>query len=207
MSVFTLLDNPRFWLLLNLSSAILLRLLGGTLSYRVKQTANLTRWLLIPYLGLLAGGLSPRLLGLTNLDWQASLSLGVAIVVAVLSGLVLVRLVTTQPALSPRTNPPAITSPLASIFYSGAEELHWCFLRGALWEIFLALSVTPEQAAYQAIGAAALYTALELLLGKASVTHKLLKTVVLVATSVLFFYTHNFWLGWLLHSLSWLILA
>jgi hypothetical protein len=216
MSLLTLLDTPRFWLLLSVGSLILLWLLGKILPRHSKPWANLLRWLLVPYLGLLAGGLSPRLLGLTNLDWQVSLSLGVAILMAVLIGLLLVRLTTT---LSP--SPPAhklgeaslsaplpsVAWPLVRLLYSGAEEFHWCFLRGALWEFFFTLPVPPEQAAYWSIVSGTLYAGLELWLSEASAKHKLLKTVVLIATSVLFFYTRNFWLGWLLHSLSWLILV
>ncbi len=51
-------------------------------------------WVLIPYLGLLVGGLSPRLMGISNLDWLPSIGLGLGFIFVVLVLLLLVRAAT-----------------------------------------------------------------------------------------------------------------
>jgi hypothetical protein len=82
---------PAFWLLLSVLIAIGLRI-----SQRITTPTWHTRfywllWFLIPYCGLLTGGLSPRLMGLGAIDWQTSLSLGLSLCFGVLIALALVR--------------------------------------------------------------------------------------------------------------------
>jgi hypothetical protein len=167
-------------------------------------------WLLIPYLGLILGGLSPRLMGFTDIDWQASLSLGAGLIVGILATLAAVRLTSTGDNAAERTPEDTMIRPrrhLIEFFKNGAEEFHWCFLRGACWELLLALPTPPEFPGYVAIWVAGALALGERLLTQVTGRLWLPKLILLLATTVLFFYTRNFWLCWLLHALAWLVLA
>jgi hypothetical protein len=89
---------------------------------------------------------------------------------------------------------------------SGAEELHWAFLRGALWEMLLTLPTPLANTAYVATWLATLMGGLELAILPISGRRRLFKLVLLVASAILFFFIRNFWLCWLLHAMTWLIL-
>mgnify|MGYP003385887586 CR=1 FL=1 len=45
------------------------------------------------------------------------------------------------------------------------------------------------------------------LLHQPTAYHRLVKAAILVMTSILFFYTRNFWLCWAVHAIVWLLLA
>ncbi len=216
---------PGFWLLLSLLATL-------ALSATLKRTPRswvqwlwLGHWLLIPYFGQLFGGLSPRLMGLAYFDWSASLSLGAGLIFAVVALLVTVRMTVDLP--SPHQSPteesapitrsgaehpldahrPAWQAVLMLIATAGAEQFHWSFLRGGLWEVLLTLPDPPELPAYWAIWIAALVVILTSALRRPAVLQWLLLLATLITTSILFFYTHNFWLCWILHSATVLILA
>jgi hypothetical protein len=201
---------PGLWLLVSALAGALLLLLWGRLSESNRRYAQVTRWLLVPYLGLVSGGLSPRLMGLNNIDWLVSLSLGIGIIFVVLAALLLVRATTllstrfadsqTRLTASLRLTPYGVV-----LLRSGAEEFHWAFLRGGLWELMLALPVSLTHPAYAAVWLAAAFATVELISFPASNRRRLVKLIILVATTLLFFYTRNFWLCWLLHIGSWLI--
>jgi hypothetical protein len=218
---------PGFWLLFSLITAIMLLLFWRQIPLEIRANLLLVRWLLIPYFGLLGGGLSPRLLGLTDLDWLTTLGFGLGLVFIILAALVVVRitLLANQPAELeggqenhphlPGTGPggEAVTIPTFSLtpyftqfLISGAEEFHWSFLRAALWELLLALPVVPTFPLYLATWLAALLAAVEILFVHHEFVPRLAKLVVLATTSVLFLYTRNFWLCWFLHASAWLIL-
>jgi hypothetical protein len=86
------------------------------------------------------------------------------------------------------------------LLWSGAGEFHWVFLRGALWEIFLSLPEPLELPGYWAIWSAALIAAVELFASRPGFVQGLVQMTTLITTSVLFFYTRNFWLCWALHA-------
>ncbi len=218
-------NAPGFWLLLSLLATLAI---GATLKRTPRpwvQWLWLGHWLLIPYFGLLFGGLSPRLMGLAYFDWSVSLSLGVGLIFAVVALVVIVRMTVDLPsphqgrieesAPIVRTGAehpldgrrPAWQAILILVATGGAEQFHWAFLRGGFWEILLSMPEPPELPAYWAIWLAALVVILTSALRRPNVLQWLLLLATLVTTSILFFYTHNFWLCWILHSAIALILA
>jgi hypothetical protein len=216
---------PGFWLLLSLLTTAALSVPLNRRRRPWVQWLWLGHWLLIPYFGLLFGGLSPRLMGLAYFDWSVSLSLGIGLIFAVLALLVIVRMTVDLP--SPHQSRTEESAPIKSsgaehpldahrpawqavlmlIAAGGVEQFHWTFLRGSLWEILLALPEPPELPAYWAVWIAALIVILTAALRRPTVLQWLLLLATLVTTSILFFYTHNFWLCWILHSATDLILA
>ncbi|MCL4859991.1 MAG: hypothetical protein KJZ93_11320 [Caldilineaceae bacterium] len=207
---------PGLWLLVSFLALLILLLLWPTLSWRGRRYGLYARWLIAPYLGLLSGGLSPRLMGLSHFDWLVSLSLGLAISFAILGVLLVVRATTlvTQPL---EQTPSLISTPreggrfsiapyLREAFACGVEEFHWSFLRAATWEILLSLPNPPAYPLYTAVWIGAIIAAVELLVVRHGGSRRLLKLVVIIATTLLFFYTHNFWLCWALHTAAWMIL-
>lgn len=196
---------PGFWLLVSfLASALILsaRVYLPARQYRLLWFAH---WLLIPYLGMLLGGLSPRLLGLSRIDWPTGMSLGLGLMLAVTALLVLVRATV---ELSGPTTPPVGASAAAGgwrvagylLLHSGFTEFHWVFLRGALWEVFLTRPEPLALPAYWAVWGAALIAAAEISVARPGFVPWLLNLVTLLITSILFFYTHNFWLCWVMHA-------
>jgi hypothetical protein len=191
---------PGFWLVLDLIAGVLFWLGIRYIPLRARPLATAARWVVVPYLGLIFGGLSPRLMGLAGIDWVVSLGLGVGLLFAMVALLTLVRAASALPAAE--ADAPAHSWParIYSIFDSGAEEFHWAFLRGALAGIALAAPAAPEGARYWAVWLAALIALPEALLVTRSGPLRLLKVVTLLATTVLFLYVPNFWLCWLLHA-------
>ncbi len=61
--------------------------------------------------------------------------------------------------------------------------------------------------AYWSIWIAALLALPFSLLHQPTAYHRLVKAAILVMTSILFFYTRNFWLCWAVHAIAWLLLA
>ena len=223
--------SPGFWLLLSLLGTALLILVQGYIPARWRGSGWFAQWLLIPYLGLLMGGLSPRLLGLAGLDWLAGLGLGLGLIFAVVILLTLARAITDLGAPvsleddteydtghslehSPDTSPPnnlgarlgwhTISS---TLLWCGIEQFHWVFLRGGIWEMLQTLPNPPELVGYWAIWCAAAVILLELLLLRPGFFPFLIQLVALTTTSILFFYTRNFWLCWVLHAAVQLLTA
>jgi hypothetical protein len=199
------LQGSGIWLLLGLIANTLLLLFRRQIAPGWRDRCAIAIWIGIPYLGLLLGGLSPRLIGLSTIDWLSSLGLGLGLLFVMLVLLVLVRATTNTPGAD---DPPARTD-LATYLYQvmqhGAEEFYWCFLRGALWEFIQMLPNPPALPAYWAVWLAALLALPEALFWPIHTAQRLLSLVVLIATTVLFFYTRNFWLCWLLHTAAWFI--
>jgi hypothetical protein len=197
---------PGFWLLVSLLVTALLASARPYLPIRHYRLLWIGHWLLLPYLGMLLGSLSPRLLGLTGIDWLAGLSLGLGLFFAVVVILVLVR--ATVDLSDPATG---VSGPTAApsngwraagdaLLASGATEFHWVFLRGAIWEIFLSRPESLALPGYWAVWGAALIAAGEILALRPSFIPWLLQMTTLLVTSILFFYTRNFWLCWMMHN-------
>lgn len=196
---------PGFWLLVGVLVTTLLISSQMYIPARWRGLTWFTLWLLIPYLGLLLGGLSPRLLGLAGHDWLAGLGLGLGLIFAVVILLTLARAVTdlgapieneAVPEANLRLGWHAISS---TLLWCGIEQFHWVFLRGGIWEMLQALPNPPELVGYWAIWCAALVILVELLLLRPGFYPLLIQLVALTTTSILFFYTRNFWLCWFLH--------
>lgn len=188
------------------------------------------RWFVLPYLGLLTGGISPRFMGLTGINWFASFGFGLVLIAGILAILALVRSVMAFSVSATATSSSAVaavrsrsssshllreterqkrytTAFSISVLNIGAEEFHLTFLRSAIWEILLTFSGAPVQAGYWAAWGALMLALPEALYYPATMTQRLCKGALLVATTVLFIFTRNFWLCWLLHLLGWILLA
>ena len=203
---------PGFWLLVSILATTLLITVQELIPARWRGLVWFAHWLLIPYLGLLVGGLSPRLLGLAGHDWLAGLGLGLGLIFAVVILLTLARAITdlgvpasaVSAGLSTATesSEPARlgwTTISSTMLWCGIEQFHWVFLRGGIWEMMQTLPNPPDLVGYWAIWWAAAVILVELLMLRPSIFPLLIQLVALMTTSILFFYTRNFWLCWVLH--------
>lgn len=199
--------NPRapgFWLLIDLLTAVGVALLLAGVSSRRRNLLCAGRWVVVPFLALLFGAVSPQSMGLAGTDRAAALRLGLPLVAGLLLLLTLARLAVrgegAQGAADvPRVRPAEPGAVPFAILYAGVEQLHWCFQRAALLMIVAALPSAPATAAYWATWAAVLL-ALPGLLLLPSGWGRLWTFVALATTAILFFYTRNFWLCWALHA-------
>lgn len=192
---------PGFWLLIGLLTTSLLRSLESALprAWRLRLWAAL--WVLVPYLGLLSGGLSPRLMGLSGSDWSLSLGLGVGIAFGALLLLGLVRALLEMGERPLLSGAPLRHSGLgALVFWSGITQFYWAFLRGGVWELLLTAPQPPEFPGYWAVWIAAALIAAQILWARPAVPSLILQLATLLTTSILFFYSHNFWLCWAFHA-------
>ncbi|MBK8049596.1 MAG: hypothetical protein IPK16_22300 [Anaerolineales bacterium] len=209
MSAFTSFHEPGFWLV----AAILLGIVVAAAWFVVRTAWRMwmviAYWLGIPYLALLTGAVSPRLMGVQFLDWPITFRLGVGLIIGLLVLVMVARLVL-QPSAddhSVGTAPPTIwLVALATVGLCGAEQLFWCFLRGALWELLLSVTVVALPA-YWAVWLAALLALPLTIAVHGGASWRVLAVGALVVTSVVFFYTRNFWLCWFVHAVLWMVLA
>ena len=203
---------PGFWLALSLLTLPVALIVGARLSARGRRWLYAARWALIPYAGLLAGGLSPRLMGLSKIDWAVTLSLGVALFfgLTALAFGVRIFMATTGEAESSLIQETRVgwSSSVVMVLMIGAEQFHWSFLRGAIWELILTWpQPLSERPAYWAIWIATLISLPGVWLQPINVPHRLVKSALLIITAVVFFYTRNFWLSWLVHVTTWFLLT
>ena len=216
---------PGLWLLLSLLTTLALSVGPARRQPAWASWAWYGHWLLIPYFGLLFGGLSPRLIGLANLDWSKGLSLGVGLIFIVAALLALVRATVELPSpheedrLGRETHRGLRATPLQVkarggwqivlfiLAAAGAEQLHWSFLRGSLWEMMLSMPEPPDLAADWAIWIAALIVLGQAALRRPAFVQWLSLLTILATTSILFFYTNNYWLCWILHGVAALLLT
>ncbi len=200
---------PGFWLLVGILGTSLLISVRGLIPRRWSGLIWFAHWLLVPYLGLLVGGLSPRLLGLAGHDWLAGLGLGLGLIFAVVILLTLARALTDLGAPPPLQvgNHAEIADPRrlgwhtisSTLLWCGIEQFHWVYLRGGIWELLQTLPNPPELVGYWAIWCAAGVILIELLILRPGFFPLLIQFVALMTTSILFFYTRNFWLCWIMH--------
>ena len=195
------LPAPALWILLWFVALAATKILLRRTPHDVGVWADLVRRTLIPFAALVTGAVSPRLMGLTLIDWKTSLSLGIGLIAAFAVLFALVRM--GQPAPSQALRPGL---PLR-IFHSGATEFSWCFLRAATWESILLSGRALTLPAYWATWGAALLILPDLILQREQSPARLVRVAILVATSVLYIYTRNFWLCWILHALPALMFA
>ncbi len=199
-----------FWLVLSFLLAGVTTGVTRLIAPELERIARLVRWVQLPYIGLILGGLSPRLMGLTELDWAVGFSIGVVLLFAMLILLALMRiwLHTDQelpPSRATRTGTPHSGAPIQSassgllLFESSAQEFHWCFLRGAVWDLLLSLPSAPESPQYWAVWIGAALALPGISIQRKPISDRLSTALILMTTSSLFLYTRNFWLCWLLH--------
>ncbi len=194
-------SRPGFWLLLSFAGSILLLSGSRLISPRTYSQLRMGRWLLIPYLGMLVGGLSPRLMGLSDIDWLAGLGMGVALIFAVLVILVLIR-ATLDLDHSATQASPVISVPtvVEQVWLAGAQEFHWTFLRAATWELMMLSPIPLVQPDYWSIWIASILALPGIFVQYQRTSPRLIACVVLVTTAIVYFYTRNFWLTWFLHT-------
>ena len=212
MAAFLSFHAPGFWLVVSLLCMLAATAAQPFLPRAWRGFVLLAVWLGVPYLALISGGVSPRLLGLRYLDWAVTFRLGAGILLAVAVMAGIVRLVTaglvgnTTSAGAARRGV-SLAALLRGFGWSGAEELNWCFWRGALRELILVAAVPIGLPAYWAVWLAAAVNLPFALLLQPNGWQRIVKAAILAVTSVVFFYTGNFWLCWLVHSVVWIILA
>jgi hypothetical protein len=212
------LESPLFWLALSVLTLPLVYVLARRVPPRAAAWIAVMRWVLIPYMGLMLGGLSPRFLGLSKINWATTLSLGMVVLFAALAAGAAIRIALLAEARSGETSIPALSGEaqqpwrwsgvLLAVFWIGAEQFHWCFVRGAIWETLL---INPEidarLPAYRAMWLATLVILPEIWLQPGDLARHLLKAAILVVSAVAFFYTRNFWLCWVISAGLWLLIA
>lgn len=197
-----------FWLALDLLIGALLWVGVRFAALRWRNLLLVGRWVVVPYFGLLFGGVSPRLMGLSGIDWQSSLALGVSLIVVTLGLLFLVQASVsgekrksdagrTQQSKTDETTP---ANRVYGVLASGAEEFHWCFLRAACVSIAFTLWSADIASNYGAVWAAGALALPEALLAAPPGPPRLYKIVALLATTILFLFVGNFWLCWALHA-------
>ncbi len=206
MAAFLSFHAPGFWLVVSLLCMLAAVAAQPFLPQRWRGGVILAAWLVVPYLALISGGVSPRLLGLRYLDWATTFRLGAGMLLAVVILAGVVRLVGSG-APSGRAGRSSGWSLVRDFGWSGAEELNWCFWRGGLWELFLVAGAPFGLPAYWAVWLAAAVNLPFALALQPNGWLRILKVAALAVTSVVFFYTGNFWLCWLIHGVLWLLLA
>lgn len=199
--------RPGFWLLLSFGSGAATLAVTRYLPRRVAVSVPIARWVLIPYLGLLAGGLSPRLMGLSDIDWVAGLGLGVGLIFALWLLLALIRMTLYRSERAPTGDLPAEQTGWEQLIWAGALEFHWVFLRGAVWEMLLALPQPPESPGYWAIWLASALALPGIFVHQRQPARRVIGGLLLITTAILFFYTRNFYLCWLLHASAELLIG
>ncbi|MEM7536751.1 MAG: hypothetical protein AAF639_31515 [Chloroflexota bacterium] len=104
-------QSPVGWLLISILLGVALPWLMRLSSSVSQHRWLMARWLLIPYLGLVTGSLSPQKMGLTAIDWWISLRFGLGITFAIIVLLGIMRVTTAlanpaSPVTVPSSKPP-----------------------------------------------------------------------------------------------------
>ena len=174
-------------------------------------------WLIGPaYAALLLGLVSPRLMGLSQLDLGTGLGLGalfatLGLGVLLAAGLTYRR---TRPAGPPYPSlGHAVGGSVRLVVEAGALQWHWAFYRSALIAAAagMGLGSPVYWGAWLAAGWICLEGALSPYLWRDLRTpglaeKRMLRGVLLFATTVVYLLSHNFWLAWVLHALTTVIL-
>lgn len=184
------------------------------------ELIELIRWVAFPYLALLIGHLSPRLMGLTGQSWQTTFGVGLGVCFGLLALVFIVRVTNSSSSVDASSSTSPADEQLAyfnnastsedSATKSGralwtairafAHEFHWTFLRAGIWEAVLQLETAVEVPAYTAVWSAGAIAFIEIVLHRRGQTQWIWQLTTLLLTSVLFFYTRNIYLSCLLHA-------
>lgn len=210
MAAFTSFHGPGFWLVLALLGGVAVAAARSFVPAGRRVSLFSGFWIGLPYLALIAGGVSPRLMGLLYVDWLTTLRMGVGMALALIAVTAIVRLSLQRRSTDRNdpnlTSPPHGVPPLATVIVGGAEEFFWCFLRSAVLETMLALQIDVSSPLHWSIWIAATLALPLSMAYRGSGYVRLVTVAVLVMTSILFFYTRNFWLCWAVHGALWLLL-
>lgn len=187
------------WLALSFLLAALTSGVTRFVAPDLERLVRVVRWVQLPYIGLILGGLSPRLMGLTEIDWASGLRLGVLLLAGLLTLLVMIRIGLHTDKELPQGTPLRSRASSLRLIESSAQEFHWCFLRGAVWELLLSLPAAQQSAQYWAVWISAALALPGIALHRRQTSDRLIAALALATTSTLFLFTRNFWLCWLLH--------
>jgi hypothetical protein len=204
MAVFQSFHEPGFWLVISLLVGVAL-VAGRLYTPRPwRDVLVIAYWLGVPYVALLTGAVSPRLMGLRTLNWTASFQLGAALLLTLIALATIARLVIpgreAHSAVQREVGTAAWKGPVVIVAMAGAEQLFWCFLRGATWELMLTMPQPVQVPAYWAVWLAALFALPLTLFVQTNAAARLIDVAILLVTSVVFFYTRNFWVCVLVHA-------
>lgn len=168
-------------------------------------------WLIGPgYAALLVGAASPRLMGLSQIDWGAGLGFGtgfavLALAILLAAGLSYRRSLPAQPPWP--SFAAAIAGSAVLCAEAGALQFHWAFYRSAVIEGAETLGAAAPLVAgtWLSVALIGLEGGLSPLFwrdlrtpGRAE--RRVLRAGLLLATSVLYLLSRNFWLAWALHA-------
>jgi len=202
---------PGFWLLVDLLLSIALLVLMPVAKWQRPGLAQGMYWLIVPFLAMLPGAVSPQALGMTGVDWTAALKSGLPLSVALVLLLATVRLTADAThadrlsgmahATEGRNGSGTVAFALLS---AGAQQLHWCFQRSALMAVFAVTFPVSGSSTYWATWASMLFAVPALLLLESGWA-RLWNVVALVATAILFLHAGNFWLCWAVHACALLL--
>jgi len=213
MDAFASFHAPGFWLVMALLGAVVALGVRPFLPQPTRALLIPAYWVLLPYLALISGGVSPRLMGLVYIDWAVSLRIGVGLALTLVALALGMRAVSATRSVTGTANASATLRPAQHFWRStllvigvcGAEEFFWAFLRGANTELLLEQQFFVDVPVYWAIWIAAVLAIPMSLVSASGAYNRLIKVTTLVVSSIVFFYTRNFWLGWLLHTAVWLL--
>ena len=133
MSLFASFSEPGLWLVVAFVAAIVLLVARHYVPSPWRAWLAPAYWFFIPYLALLVGAVSPRLMGLYWIDWRTTFQVGAGLLLVIGLLALLAWLF-----VLPRAEAGAKVGwsvRLVWIGLAGTEEWFWCFLRAALWEI------------------------------------------------------------------------
>ncbi len=187
-------------------TAVVATTAGGSLTWLIHMA-----WLIGPgYAALLAGAASPRLMGLSQIDWGAGLGWGAGVAVMILAVLLAAGLSYRRslPAAPPWPSlAAAIAGSALLAFEAGALQFQWAFYRSASIEAAASLDAAAPLAAgtWLAVVIVSLQAALSPWFWRDLRTpglaeRQVLRAALLVASAVVFLVSRNFWLIWLLHA-------
>jgi hypothetical protein len=211
MEAFLSFHAPGFWLVMALLAGVVVVGVRPFTPHPAQALIVPIYWVLLPYLALISGGVSPRLMGLLYIDWVVSLRIGVGltlVLIALALGMRAVATLATSDATQSegrRPKHPLWRTALIVVGLCGAEEFFWAFLRGASMEILIVSQFSVNTPAYWAIWIAVVLAAPTTLLNTSGTYSRLVKATILFMSSIIFFYTRNFWLCWVLHAAVWML--
>ena len=198
------------WLALGLIISLSINLASRRISAATHRYACLIYRVAIPYLSILTGAISPYLMGLSNIDWATSLGIGAGLSFAVLLILALINIALLNSQNRSSTTKSGVQInlsihawPKRQLFngavWALAEQFYWAFNRAAIWEFLLRAEPNMQVPAYHALWITGLTALPDTLMHTTDLQNRLGNVGIFIATSILFFFTHNFWLCAFLH--------
>jgi len=184
-------------------------LLQHRLPQRWYSLIQLVRLSAIPYFALISGQISPRLMGFSGYDWSNSLSIGSLLIVSVFALWIGIRVTEEANSVAVEATPEQLSLGMSLkwsingllLLTAGGWELNWAFWRVVFSQGVALLVAGIESPLYWGIACAVLFALLTLFFSALTPAARITSVAILIATSVLFLFTRNFWLCWFLHAM------